>query len=118
MFVLPSLVTLTIAATRIYRSLSDFASHPNTYEIIFIQIVFTLTGLCHRSANDFESGNPSWQRSSRLVSTNKDTAVVHIPSDRLEVSMHTTHEEHPMSHLADKPHELGFGDDVEDQEGK
>jgi hypothetical protein len=73
--------------------------------------------LCHRSANDYESGNPSWQRSSRLVSTNKDTAVVHIPSDRLEVSVHTTYEEHPMSHLADKPHELGFEDSVEDREG-
>src|SRR6266852_1310633 len=76
LFLLPSLVTMTIAATRIYRSLSHFASPPITYEIIFIQIVFTLTGLCHRSVND---SNPSWQRGSRLVSTNKDTAAVHIP---------------------------------------
>jgi len=111
---------MTIAATRIYRSLSHFASPPNTYEIPLIQIIFTLTGVCHRSVNDSSRpGNPSWLRGSRLVSTNKDIiAVVHIPSDQLEVSMHTTHEEHPMSNLADKPHELGFEDNVEDQEGK
>ncbi|KAF8499724.1 hypothetical protein F5888DRAFT_105756 [Russula emetica] len=101
MFMMPSLVTMTIAATRIYRSLSHFASPPST-EI------------------DSESGNTSQKRSSRLVSTNKDTAVVHIPLDRLEVSVRTAYEEHPMSKLADKPHELGVQDntDTEDREGE
>ena len=75
-------------------------------------------GLCHRSANDSETGNASRQRSSRLASTNKDTPVVHITSDRLEVSVHTSYEEHPMSQLADKPHELGSEDNnADDREG-
>ncbi|KAF8499722.1 hypothetical protein F5888DRAFT_105780 [Russula emetica] len=103
MFLMPSLIAMTIAATRIYRSVSHFASPPST-------------------AIGSESGNTSEsrQRSSRFVSTNKDTAVVHIPSDRLEVSVHTAYEEHPISKLADKPHELGFEDntDTEDREGE
>ncbi|KAI0281025.1 hypothetical protein BGY98DRAFT_960589 [Russula aff. rugulosa BPL654] len=99
MFMMPSLVAMTIAATRIYRSLSHFASPLNT-------------------ANDSETGNASRQRSSHLASTNKDTPVVHITSDRLEVSVHTSYEEHPMSQLADKPHELGSEDNnAEDREG-
>jgi len=35
-------------------------------------------------------------------------------SNRLEVSVHTAYEEHPMLQLADKPHGLGFEDNVED----
>jgi hypothetical protein len=66
-------------------------------------------------------------KSSRLVSSSaKDSTVVHIPSDRLEVTVHKAYEEYPMSHmdthgsypsdahLADKPsHELGLDDNVE-----
>ena len=55
-----------------------------------------------------------------MVSTNKDTVVIHKPFDGLKVSVHTADEEHPMSQLADKPHELGFEVYAEDsdREGK
>jgi hypothetical protein len=108
---MPSLVAMTIAATRIYRSLSHFASPPDTYEnYFFSNCIRAHCGLCHHSVNDSEPDNASWQRG--LVSTYKDAAVVHIPIDRLEVSVHTntTNEEHAMSKPADKPHELGFED--------
>ena len=75
--------------------------------------------LCHRSVKDSESGNRSLSRVSRLpvLSTNNDTSVIHKSSDGLKVSVHTSDgtcrcasEEHPMSRLADKPHELNFED--------
>ena len=61
-----------------------------------------------------------------MVSNIKDPSIVHIPSNRLEVSVHKAYEEYPMSavnlsdsypssdaQLADKPrHELGLSDDV------
>ena len=67
-----------------------------------------------------------------MVSRTKDSSVVHIPSNRLEVTVHSAyHEENPMSQtnhyglypnldvqLTDKPHELGLDDDVEGRNEK
>jgi hypothetical protein len=61
-----------------------------------------------------------------MVSNNKDSSIVHIASNRLEVSVHKAYEEYPMApmnssgsypssdaQLADKPRrELGLHDDV------
>jgi len=38
MVMMPSRITMTIAATRIHRSLSHFASPPNTYEILLFDL--------------------------------------------------------------------------------
>lgn len=53
-----------------------------------------------------------------MASINKNTAVVRTPSDQLEVSVHTTYEEHPMSQVADKSHEPLFKGSVEGREEK
>lgn len=53
-----------------------------------------------------------------MASINKDTAVVRIPSDRLEVSVHTTYEEHPVPQVTDKMHEPRFEKNLEDREEK
>lgn len=44
---------------------------------------------------------------------------MHIPPNRLEVSVHTVYEEHPLPQLAesDNPHEPGFEGSGEDREG-
>ncbi|KAI0278573.1 hypothetical protein BGY98DRAFT_516291 [Russula aff. rugulosa BPL654] len=112
LFVVPSMVAVLIAATRIYRSLMHSASPP-----------VTQLG---------EPDSPDLQKAKRLVSHTKDSSVAHIPSNRLEVTVHTTHpEEYPMSQtnnydsyhssdaqLTDKPHELGSDDDVEGHDEK
>ncbi|KAI0281008.1 hypothetical protein BGY98DRAFT_270387 [Russula aff. rugulosa BPL654] len=103
LFLLPATITIVIAATRTYRALTSYGSTPpNT------------TGP-HLS-------NPPM--SNRLVSSTKDTTIVHIPSNRLEVAVHKTFEEYPMSNinrsgsypdaqLANKPpHEFGLDGNV------
>jgi hypothetical protein len=60
------------------------------------------------------------------VSKTKDHPIIHIPSNRLEVTIHTdtVYEEYPMSRMShcgtypDKPHEVGIDDDVDGRGGK
>jgi len=107
LFLVPSMVAIIIAATRMYRSLIQSASPTDIH-----------LG---------EPSSPSLQKTERLVSHTKDSSVVHIPSNQLEVTVHRAyHGEYPMSQtnhyssyvssdaqLTDKPHELGLGDNVE-----
>jgi len=78
LFLVPSMVAIIIAATRTYRSLIHSASPP-----------------------DGRLGEPDSsdsQKAKRLVSRTKDSSVIHIPSNRLEVTVHSAyHEEYPMS---------------------
>ncbi|KAI0278571.1 hypothetical protein BGY98DRAFT_973449 [Russula aff. rugulosa BPL654] len=78
LFLVPSMVTVIIAATRIYRSLIHSTSPPNTH-------------LSEPDSSDL-------QKTKRLVPNTKDSSVLEIPSNRLEVTVHTTYpEEYPMS---------------------
>jgi hypothetical protein len=67
-----------------------------------------------------------------MPTTNKHSPFVHVPSSRLEVTVHKAYEEHAMTdtnhfstsypgsdgQLHDKPHELSFDDNVEDRAEK
>lgn len=129
MFSLPSVITLTIAATRMYRSLTHFTFSPDMYDILpSNQNSHSLLSiLAHCSVEDSE--NP--QRSSRLVSSASHPSVVQLPSNRLDITVHTACEEYPMSQmdrrashissdaqLAGKPHKINFGDNVEDHDSE
>ncbi|KAH9968292.1 hypothetical protein BJV74DRAFT_889934 [Russula compacta] len=110
MFLMPALITMSIAATRIYRSLADFSSSTDIY---------------HPSGRGL--GNP--QRIGRTVSNAKLTATPPIPLDQkipLGVATHEAYKHHPTSQigrhtpyigmdgqLGDKPHRLGFDDRLE-----
>ncbi len=51
----------------------------------------------------------------------KDPSAIHLPSDRLEVTVHTVYEEYPMSRMnsyPDKSHEIGIDDKVEGLKGE
>ncbi|KAF8497438.1 hypothetical protein F5888DRAFT_1889571 [Russula emetica] len=113
LFLLPSVVTIIIAASRMYRSLVHSASPPDFHFI--------------------EPDSPNRPKTKHLVSHTKGSSVVHIPSNRLEVTVHTSyHEEYPPmsqtnhhgsfpssdAQFADKPHELGSDDDVEGRDEK
>ncbi|KAI9441046.1 hypothetical protein F5148DRAFT_829760 [Russula earlei] len=102
MFQTPALITMSIAATRMYRSLSDFSSRGST------SLDYTKsTGL---------SGS----------SDNNRVRVAPIQLNPMEVSVHTDSEQYPASQvgqyasfvitdgqLGDKPHGLDVEDDVE-----
>ncbi|KAN0111509.1 hypothetical protein V8E52_008532 [Russula decolorans] len=104
MFMFPSIITTVIATTRMHRSLQYFA--PST--------------IITPDSNDEKT------RNSRFVSKTKNpqASVVRIPSNRLEVSVHTTYEEYamsPMKHCGpnpDKPRELDIDYKVEGYEGR
>ncbi|KAF8497395.1 hypothetical protein F5888DRAFT_279971 [Russula emetica] len=112
LFLVPSMVAIIIAATRTYRSLIHSASPLDI----------------HLGGPDA----PNLQKTKGLVSHTKDSLVVHIPSNQLEVAVHRAyHEEYPMSQtnhygsylssdaqLTDKPHELGSDDNVEGRDNK
>jgi len=112
LFLLPSMVTIIIVGTRTYRSLIYSASPPDF----------------HIGERDSHTA----PKTKRLVSHTKGSSVVHIPSNRLEVTVHTSHhEEYPMSQTNHhgsfpssdaqstyKPHELGSDDDVEGRDEK
>ncbi len=63
------------------------------------------------------------------MQTSKHSPVVHVPSSRLEVTVHSAYEEHAMKHFGtqytssdgqlhdNKPHEISFDDNV-DRAGK
>ena len=132
MFVIPAMITMTIGATRMYRSLTNFASPPNlnTYDILPFNFNFHAhRRLCHGSAHDSVNAQRS-NRLPRVPNITKDSSFIQIHPNRLEVTVHTDYEEHQMSHathcgsspssdghLADKAQELSLGDDVEDREG-
>ena len=79
------------------------------------------------SSHQDEPDSPNLLRTKRLVSHNKDSSVVNMSSNRLEVTVHKVYrEEYPMSQTnhngsypspdaqsTDKPHELGLDENVE-----
>jgi hypothetical protein len=94
---MPSLIMMSIAATRMYRALADFLA-PDVYAIS----PFTLSGYlhahlvwsisCHRSV---DSGNAP--RIGPAVPEIKPTFTIPTPPKRVEVAVHTTHEKYPSS---------------------
>lgn len=110
MFQTPSLIVMSIAATRLYRSLTDFTSFSGSYDT-------------------------SQSRSGRMaVSDPKRGSTAPIPLDRLEVSVHRSFDDYPQAHagqygsygtyvssdgqLQDKPLTLGIDSDLETGVGK
>lgn len=92
------------------------------HDVRYSSILHALCFLSHPSG-PYSSSNPP--RNNHIVSsTAKNSSIVHIPSNRLEVTVHKAYEEYPMSpmnsypssdaRLADKPaRELGSDDNVE-----
>ncbi|KAF8501081.1 hypothetical protein F5888DRAFT_1333173 [Russula emetica] len=116
LFLVPCQVTLVISATRLYRALANFSS--------------PVTG---SSTQPDESTGHSHVRTHRsMPNSSKHSPFVHVPSSRLEVTVHKAYEEHAMSHtdhfstsypgsdgpLHDKPHEISFGDNTDDHAKK
>ena len=111
----PSTVVIVIATTRLHRSLQYFAHSSTMYDILQSILLHAHCSLCHLSA---PGSHDEKTRNSRFASRTKNPSVVRIPSNRLEVSVHTTYEGYPMSPMnhcgpiPDKPRELDIDDKV------
>ena len=118
MFQLPSVITNTIAATRIYRSLADYAFEPsNMYYILrflfFPALIIVGDSFC--STLDTGSSNNNTR-----VSKLKWNNPAPISLDQIEVAVDTAYEHYPTSRSTlnegaqegDKPHELSVCSDL------
>jgi hypothetical protein len=101
---------------------------PRAGGTIFLHSLCSLFAHCSLS---YSSGPDSSNlpKSNRFASGAKNSAIVHIPTNRLEVTVHKDYEEYSMSQmnrypssdaqLFDKtPHELGLDDNVEGRDEK
>ncbi|KAH9954863.1 hypothetical protein BC827DRAFT_1272185 [Russula dissimulans] len=108
MFQTPALITMSIAATRLYRSLSDFNNRGSSI------------------SSDFQKSGSS------TTETHPHIRVAPIPLNRMEVSMVTSSEQYPVTQTGhygsfviteeqlrdkDKPQGLSVEDDVESGRG-
>ena len=91
MFQLPSVVTMTIAATRMYRSLTDFASSAtDMYQILTFLSSPLLT--CCRRLYSASSNLPKGHTKVSNMQWN-----VAMPVDRIEVTVDSTDEQYQIS---------------------
>ena len=113
---MPAIVIMTITATRMYRSLSDFGSHTELCAIFLPFIIFrTHCSRCHSISTGperFLKSGPSAPHGN--LATNAHS--------RLKVVVNTTHEQYmmgegstigPEGYLRDKSHKLGLHEDEE-----
>ena len=122
MFLMPSLVLMTITSTRMYRSLSDFNSATEVYEFFFSVIYCPHCDLYHRSAMDSETLPRVVRAVGKLEFSPRTPSqltevVVHIHNDQHQTTL-TDHDSHDTGNdrpeqLHDKPHSLSFDNDVE-----
>jgi hypothetical protein len=120
MFIAPSVTTMSIAATRMYRSLADFVLYPDKYDTHSHSIL--LRAHC-RQYHHSGKGPDNSQRNFHSVSIGKWATTMPNPRNRIEVEVHGLYE-HPQpstsqtdadenvtfmatdGQLGDKPHGL------------
>jgi hypothetical protein len=100
MFLMTSLITISIAATRMYRSLVDFGNSTEMCAILHFHHVSALIqcGRCHHSVMDPESRPPGRRirhvhADSTFKSTYTAAAAAARSPKRVEMAVHTSHED-------------------------
>ena len=121
MFHLPSVITNTVAATRMYRSLADYTlESSNMYD--YILRFLSSPALIIVRGSFCSSLDPGFSNSkSDTVPKMKWNKPTLISLNRIEVAVDTAYEQYPTSRTTlgedtqqgDKPHELSVGGDLE-----
>jgi hypothetical protein len=120
MFLFPSVITNTIAATRIYRSLVDYAfeapiMYYNTLRFLSSPTLIIVGGsFCSSLGAEFSKSD---DKASKMKWSNPAP----ISLNRIEVAVDTAYEQYPTSRKTfsvgaqqgDKPHEMIVGSDLE-----
>ena len=95
MFQMPLLITLSIAATRLYRSLAEFVSgSTGMYESSF-SLVFSHRSHCssaQQNEGDITTLRATW------------TPAVHLRSNQINVTVHTIYEQQMTSQMSHHMH--------------
>ena len=123
MFQTPALIVMSIAATRMYRSLTDFTSTSGYYASRLFRCSHAKRDRCRSSlhTSQIQSGRTMKSDPRRISSAP-------IPLDRLEVAVHRSSEEYPQANMGqyvsygtysadsqshDKPLVLSLSNDLE-----
>jgi len=91
MFQVPWMVTMTISATRMYRSLSDFGSS-DVYMYDILSFLSSLRSLCGRRHCSSDHSLPVRGQPMSMI---RGTGATRTPLPCIQVAVHTTHEHHP-----------------------
>ena len=98
MLVTPLLITMTITATRLHRSLVDYASgFPDVYDTLSL-LAFNPTQYRFRVS---VQGDPKLPICRDVSLTAKRAQVALNPSDRIQVNVHTTFEQYTTTNTND-----------------
>ena len=109
MFQVPAYITMTIAATRLYRSLADFSSSTDMYDILYSLPFWAHCGRYRFSAHEaLQDGRPVVHGSRRMVATL-------VPMDRVEVSVHIVSEQYVTPYIRDDDSGISTGDEIHEK---
>jgi hypothetical protein len=114
MFQLPSVITMSIAATRIYRNLADFVHEP-TDMCFFLRLLYLLRSLSSMICRSFDSLQI---RDDKITKTKWKPSA---PTSQIEVTVDTRCERHSTAQSiisvdgqqGDKPHRSSLDSDLE-----
>lgn len=121
MFQFPSLIAMTIAATQMYRSLSDFVFGSTGADMYYFPLLFFLS--CAHSCRQLHSFSNAGGPQRHGISTTKFNNPASIQLNRIEVAVEVDCEQHQSTSSADsqldnKLHQLKFGGDLESAMGE
>ena len=124
---MPTLITMSIAATRMYRSLADFCSVTDMYSTLLSHYSARSPCLVYRST----SGSEGPQRIGHTAPNARSTSNIPISYSQVEVAVHTSYEQYPglqtdqhasyinvNGQMGHKPRGLSFDDDLESRRGE
>jgi hypothetical protein len=119
MFQLPSVITNTIAATRIYRSLADYT--PESSNLYYFFRFLSSHVLIIVGGSFCSSLDAGYSKRDTKVSKTKWNNPTPISLTRIEVVVDTAYDQYPTSlttlnmdpQRGDNPHELSVGRDLE-----
>ncbi len=119
MFQLPSVITNTIAATRIYRSLAEYTLEPSNMYYYILRFLSS-PALIIFGGSFCSSWDAGFSKNEIKVLKTKYNNPTPISLNRIEVAVDTAYERYPTSRTAisvdtergDKPRELSFGKDL------
>ena len=113
MFRLPAYITMTIAATRMYRSLSDFTRftpRPNDMYVILSSPLFVFhvhRGRCRvRAHKKLQNRYPVFRETKRMN-------MASVPVDRMEVTVHIVSEQHVTPQMMDDRSSIRTGEKMD-----
>jgi len=122
LFLFPSTVTLSIASTRLYRSLTNFPSLSSRTIFFHLILLRAHRFLCRCSVRDLDNTG----KSARSITNSEHAPFRHVSTNQLDVTVHRAYEEYPMKQtnhcdsypssdvqLPDKPREIKFDDIME-----